>query len=47
MLHAMPKAVRFHFSNTEAECRLYGIGSSEMFMPSWVVKAQGMVEYPP
>ena len=47
MLQAMPEAVRLQPpSLSEPEWRLYGIGSSDMFMPSWVVKAQGsMLEF--
>jgi len=41
MLRAMPEAVRFDPAPYVPECRLYGIGSRDMFMPSWVIKAQG------
>ena len=43
LLAAMPDTVRFEYSEKDADYRLYGIGTKEMFMPSWVVKAQGTV----
>ncbi len=41
LLQAIPEAVRFDSHPSEPECKLYGIGSRDMFMPSWVIKAQG------
>lgn len=41
MLQCMEDVVRFQYSPKDGEYRLYGIGTSAMFMPSWVVKAQG------
>lgn len=41
MLEHMPDVVRFQYSPMDGDYRLYGIGTKDMFMPSWVVKAQG------
>ena len=43
MLEHMPDAVRFQYSPMDGEYRLYGIGTKDMYMPSWVVKAQGLL----
>ena len=44
MLQSMPDVVRFQYSEKDGDYRLFGIGSDDMFMPSWVVKAQGKNE---
>ena len=41
MLEHMPDVVRFQYCPMDGDYRLYGIGTKDMFMPSWVVKAQG------
>ena len=40
MLKCMSDTCRFEYSPKDSEYRLYGIGTREMFMPSWVVEAQ-------
>lgn len=40
LLERMSDVVRFQYSPKDGEYRLYGIGTSDMFMPSWVVRAQ-------
>ena len=40
MLRQMPDVVTFQYS-PDGDYKLYGKGTSDMFMPSWVVKAQG------
>ncbi len=42
MLEHMPEVVRFQYNPSYGEYRLFGIGTKDMFMPSWVVKAQGL-----
>ena len=41
LLQSMEDVVRFQYSSRDGDYRLYGMGTSDMFMPSWVVKAQG------
>ena len=44
MLEGMPDVVRFQYSPKDGDYRLYGKGTKDMYMPSWVVKAQGKGE---